>query len=231
MHTLSLYYDWILFDADDTLFAFDAYRGLQLMFSRYGVKFTKKHYKTYQAINKALWLHYQNGLMSAKDLQCQRFRAWADRLNCAAAELNSAFLSAMADICQPLVGALSLLNALQHHVKLGIITNGFTELQQQRLERTGLQAHFAFIVISEQVGSAKPQPVIFDHALQLMGQPARQRVLMVGDNLETDILGGLNAGFITCWLNTHHKHPPKHITPHHQVTCLAELEQWLQNKK
>ncbi len=65
-------YEWVLFDADETLFHFDAFSGLQLMFSGFGVKFTKKHYRAYKAVNKSLWVDYQNGVISAQQLQHQR---------------------------------------------------------------------------------------------------------------------------------------------------------------
>ena len=133
----------------------------------------------------------------------------------------------MAEICVPLEGAVSLLKALSRKVKLGIITNGFTELQQVRLEKTGLKHHFEFIVISEEMGIAKPHSGIFDHALSIMGNPERNRVLMVGDNPDSDILGGINAGLHTCWLNRNNRETPEQIKPHHQVRSLGDLERWL----
>ncbi len=222
-------YDWILFDADETLFEFDAYRGLQQMFVRYDVDFSKNDFIEYQSLNKPLWDQYQQGAITATQLQHQRFQAWAQRLSQSPAQLNSDFLAAMAEICQPLHGVTNLLNALRGRVKLGIITNGFTELQQVRLERTGFLEHFDLLVISEQVGVAKPHPDIFEHALAAMGSPARDRVLMVGDNPDSDIVGGHLAGFHTCWLNADNKQTPNYINPRYQVASMAELERKLFN--
>ena len=220
-------YDWILFDADDTLFHFDAFNGLQLMFSRYGVEFAEQDYDAYQTVNKPLWVDYQNGHIGARQLQRQRFQPWADRLHVPAHDLNSAYLASMAEICTPLAGAVSLLGALSGRARLGIITNGFTELQQARLERTGLAHHFEVLVISEQVGMTKPHRDIFDHALSLMGDPARDRVLMVGDNPDSDILGGINAGLDTCWVNVDGRTAAEAVTPTYEVASLAELERLL----
>lgn len=220
-------YEWILFDADETLFQFDAFSGLKLMFLRFGVDFTQNDYQEYQAINKPLWVDYQNNKITAKELQCKRFDLWSEKLTIPSESLNSAFLSAMLEVCIPLDGAVNLLKMLKGKVKLGIITNGFTELQQERLERTGLKSYFEFIVISEEVGVAKPHVGIFDHALLLMGNPERARVLMVGDNPDSDILGGMNAGFHTCWLNVDGREVPPHITPHYQVKFLSDLERFL----
>lgn len=220
-------YEWILFDADETLFHFDAFSGLKRMFSHFGVQFTKQDYQAYQTINKPLWIDYQNGIITAQQLQHQRFTTWAEELQVLPLELNSAFMTAMAEICSPLDGAVSLLNTLKDKAKLGIITNGFTELQQVRIERTGLSNYFDLLVISEQVGIAKPHRDIFEHALSIMGSPAREEVLMVGDNPDTDILGGINAGLNTCWLNVDHKSAPDGIVPQYQVASLVELENLL----
>ena len=222
-------WDWILFDADETLFTFDAFGGLQRMFLDYSVTFTAEDFQDYQAINKPLWVDYQNGAISALQLQHQRFEGWSQRLSVPAGDLNAAFLNAMAEICVPLPGAVSLLNALKDKVKIGIITNGFTALQQIRLERTGLRDYFDLLVISEQVGVAKPDRKIFDYTFEQMGQPPRDRVLMVGDTAESDILGGINAGIATCWLNAHGRSLPEGIMPTWEVTTLSELERLLCN--
>ena len=76
-------FNWILFDADETLFHFDAYAGLQLMFKGYGVDFTLEQYDVYQALNQPLWVQYQSGEIGAKQLQEQRFSYWGEQLNVA----------------------------------------------------------------------------------------------------------------------------------------------------
>ncbi len=217
-------WDWILFDADDTLFHFDAFAGLQRLFKEYNVDFTTADYHEYQAVNKPLWVEYQNGAITALQLQHQRFSGWAERLNVTPDALNSGFLSTMGEVCVPLEGAVNLMNALKGKVKMGIITNGFTALQQVRLQRTGFRDYFDLLVISEQVGHAKPHPAIFNYALEKMAHPPRERVLMVGDNPDSDILGGINAGLKTCWLNADGREKPEAITPDWQVSSLHELQ-------
>ncbi|MFT5162590.1 MAG: 5'-nucleotidase [Alteromonadaceae bacterium] len=220
-------YQWILFDADETLFHFDAYQGLKLMFSRFDVDFSALDYEQYQAINQPLWVGYQDGKMTAGQLQHTRFVLWAQKLAVSTQTLNSGFLAAMGDICTLLPGAQALIDALTPKVKMGIITNGFTELQSVRLARTGLQDTFFPLVISEQVGVAKPHVGIFEHAFSHMGHPPKEQILMVGDNPHSDIQGGLNAGIHTCWLNSNNQPKPDGIEPHYEVSSLAQLQKLL----
>lgn len=94
-------WDWIFFDADETLFTFDSFTGLQRMFLDYSVTFTAEDFEDYQAVNKPLWVDYQNGAITSLQLQHARFQSWAERLNVAPGLLNDAFISAMAEICSP----------------------------------------------------------------------------------------------------------------------------------
>lgn len=217
-------YDWILFDADETLFHFDALKGMQLMFSRKGVDFTEQDFAHYQMVNKPLWVDYQNGEITAADLKHIRFKQWAEKLDTTTSELNSAFLEAMAEICTLLPGAKELMEAVHGRAKMGIITNGFVDLQAIRLERTGMTDYFEHVIISEEVGIAKPDAGIFHHAFEQMGAPCKTRVLMVGDNPHSDILGGLNVGIDTCWLNVDNQPQIEGITPSYTVTSLHELK-------
>lgn len=222
-------WDCILFDADDTLFHFDSYAGLQRLFAGYDVQFTDQDFADYQAVNKPLWVEYQNGQLSALELQTRRFVGWGQKLSVAPAVLNDGFLSAMAEICLPLEGAASLMKLLHGRVRMGIITNGFTALQQRRLERTGFLDYFSALVVSEEVGMPKPDARIFDHALTQMGNPPRDRVLMVGDTPESDILGGMNAGIKTCWIDHGTRPLPESIKPDWRVKTLSELEALLKS--
>ncbi|WP_394179125.1 pyrimidine 5'-nucleotidase [Marinomonas posidonica] len=221
-------YQWILFDADETLFHFDNFSGLKRMFSLYGVTFEKDDFQAYQNINKPLWVDYQNGKISASELQTRRFDYWAEKLKVSSSQLNQEFLHAMAEICQTLPGADELIKSLhQSGVKMAIITNGFTQLQEIRLKKTGMSQYFEHLIISEQVGVAKPDARIFEYAFDKMAQPNKESVLMVGDTLESDILGGNQFGVDTCWLNHHKLDGHETIKPTYTVNHLAELKNHL----
>lgn len=220
-------YQWLLFDADETLFSFDDFAGLKKLFIGYDVQFSEQDYHEYKQVNKPLWTAYQEQRISAQTLKTERFNLWAEKLGVSANELNSGFLNAMAQICVPLPGAVALLESLSSRVNMAIITNGFTELQQARLENTGLKHYFQDVVISEQVGLAKPDVAIFEHTLAKLNHQDKASVLMVGDNPHSDILGGMQAGIDTCWLNHHAKPVPDNIEPTYEVANLDQLRHLL----
>ncbi|EEX50949.1 5'-nucleotidase [Pasteurella multocida] len=215
-------YQWIFFDADDTLFSFDAFAGLQKLFSDYGVDFQRNDFEEFQRINKPLWVQYQNAEITAEQLQVTRFASWAKKLNKKPVELNDHYLTAMADICKPLEQVVETLEVLKERANLGIITNGFTTLQKLRLEKTGLADWFQFVTISEEVGIAKPDPRIFEYSLELAKVKDRSQVLMVGDNLDSDILGGHNANIDTCWLH-YNRENNSNIKPTYSIGCFDKL--------
>jgi len=218
-----MHYDFILFDADETLFSFDIFAGLSAVFKRYDIKFTEHDFAHYQSKNKQLWITYQNGEISAEHLQVTRFAEWAEKLSVEAKVLNDQFLDAMAEICEPLPGAVDLLHKIQGKAKLVIVTNGFQRLQNKRIQRAGLEHVFDWIVISEIVGYPKPHVAIFDHTLQLLGNPPKSKVLMIGDTISSDILGGVNAGIDTCWLQHKGVVNSSDIKPTYQIQHLDEL--------
>lgn len=216
-------YEWVLFDIDETLLHFDDFRGLKQMFLTFGMEFTEDHYQEYKVVNKQLWTEYQKGEITLPQLQYLRFSPWALKVQKKPEDLSQAFFTSMADICLPIEGALPLIASLENKSRLGVISNGFKALQEKRLARIGLDTYFDVVVISEQVGKGKPDPDIFNYALGLMGNPNPDKVLMVGDNFDADIVGGFKAGFDTCWINHHKIEVAENIQPTYHVSSLIEL--------
>jgi putative hydrolase of the HAD superfamily len=90
-------------------------------------------------------------------------------------------------------GARVVLDYLHHKYRMAIITNGFREVQVDKLSQSGLQKYFDKLFISEEVGAQKPHRLIFEHAIKSMNAPKRKS-LMIGDSWEADIVGAMQFG-------------------------------------
>jgi FMN hydrolase / 5-amino-6-(5-phospho-D-ribitylamino)uracil phosphatase len=132
----------------------------------------------------------------------------------------------------PIAGALDVLASLKPRYRLGVISNtvgsGDAELADV-LERAGMRALIDALVTSRDFGKAKPDPAIFAEGARRLGVPLTD-TCMVGDRLDTDVAGALNAGIPAIWL----KHPGAvaiaGITPTHVLLRLADLPAWLQTR-
>lgn len=124
----------------------------------------------------------------------------------------------------------AMLTELRKEVRLLLLTNGDTQTQREKIEACACQPFFDAVVVGGEQKEEKPSPSIFYHCCDLLGvQPAD--CVMVGDTLETDIQGGLNAGLkATVWVNKSGTMPLKPSpTPHYTVSSVLELPAVLQN--
>lgn len=118
--------------------------------------------------------------------------------------------------------SLELLDALKEKYNLLLLTNGSPALQNVKLELTPeLRDYFKQIIISGDFGIGKPDASIFEHALEQMNVKAHE-VIMVGDNLNTDILGASRTGITSVWVNRKNKKRTD-VKPNHEIKSLREL--------
>ncbi|NSL50647.1 HAD family hydrolase [Calidifontibacillus erzurumensis] len=125
----------------------------------------------------------------------------------------------------------AILDQLKGKYKLLLLTNGSPDLQNTKLTMTPeLPPYFDEIVISGAFGRGKPDPSIFEHALQLLGLN-KDEAIMVGDNLLTDILGASRVGMKSVWINRHNKERLNEVTPDYEIKHLEELFPILESLK
>ena len=110
-----------------------------------------------------------------------------------------------------------------NNIEIGIITNGFIDTQKSRLQISSLNKYFNSVTISEEVGVRKPQIEIFNLALAKHSHIPKEKVLMVGDNLEADIHGAKNAGLDTCWLHRTGLKTKQNANTNYIITELKQL--------
>ncbi len=216
-------YDWVLFDADQTLFSFYSYPGLKNVFAKFGLEFNEEDYKAYQKVNRPLWVDYQDNKITAEELKEHRFAHFAQMLGVSGLELNTLLMNEMSYLSQPLEGVLEMLEALYGKAKMAIITNGFQVIQIPRLIASKTDKFFEFTAVSEMLGQAKPHNEIFEKTFAMMNCEDKKRVLMVGDTLESDILGGNNFGFDTCYFNPKQKENNTEIKATYEIQDIRDL--------
>lgn len=209
-----MHYQWIVFDADDTLFDFGKaeQHAVGRLLESHDVDNTETHQRLYRGINKHLWQELERGGIAPGELKVTRIQRFFDEMNINAdpAEWADHFLDFLAEGSHLLEGAEGVVTQLANHAQLGILTNGLTRVQRSRLERSGLAGHIDVLTISEEVGASKPDAAIFAAMEQAMSTPDKTRVLMVGDRYETDIIGARRFGWDTAWLSPE---LPEDLTP------------------
>jgi len=216
-------YEWIMFDADETLFHFKSFGGLCKTFAKYGIEFSQEDFEAYEIVNKQAWINYQDGKITSVDLKTLRFSSWAKRIGVTPEQLNIEFLASMVEVCTLYDGVLDILEYCQGKYKMAVITNGFMDMQEERLKYHGIEQYFDLLVVSEEVGVAKPNKIIFNYARSQMGNPPRDKILMVGDNVDSDILGGINAGLDTCWFNPRDVSIQRDFSANYQISSMEQL--------
>lgn len=121
-------------------------------------------------------------------------------------------------------GAIALLRELKARgMKLGILTNGFSETHREKIALLQLGEYFDAVFIADEVGMLKPDPLLFAHACTAMGS-SPSRAAMVGDRYNRDISGALEAGMVAIWLKVREEEiPPGAPQPTATVTSLSEI--------
>jgi 2-haloacid dehalogenase len=220
-------YRWLFFDADDTLFDYPRAEtgALEMTFFDMGLTYSPETLPAYQIFNQQVWREFEQGKISALDLRVARFARLFEHLNLAV-DLDTFSQRYLVNLSRESVlieGAANLLADLCGQYHMGLITNGLPEVQRPRLAGSGIAKFFDFVAISEEMGVAKPDPRFFSAALAMAGQPDPRSVLVIGDSLNSDIRGGIQAGLDTLWYNPSGKPGDPRWPVVHECRSLEEM--------
>ena len=199
---------FVWFDLDDTLYDFKASSEIALKrvyadFNLCEFFSSEDEWKNiYHRHNAALWDKYNRAEVAMETLRHDRFflplaeaGAPAERARKLVLPLDKAYLRHLADTGLTLPYARETLKELRDKgFRIGILSNGFTDVQYDKLRTSGLAPLIDCVVLSDEIGANKPNRTLFDYALRKAGTKAADSVL-VGDNPDTDIAGALGAGW------------------------------------
>ncbi|MCD7964100.1 MAG: YjjG family noncanonical pyrimidine nucleotidase [Rikenellaceae bacterium] len=225
-------YSNILFDFDRTLWDVDTNQknAQRFVYDKYGLfsicNDFELFYNIYLEINDRLWLEYRDGKVSREHLRNHRFVETLQRLDnpdpALARTLSNEYINVAPSFNSTIPYSREILEYLDPKYDMHIITNGFNEVQHLKLRNCGLDVFFGEIITSEDAGANKPHPAIFEYAMEKTGAE-KHETIVIGDDIENDILGGMNAGIDTVYFNPH-KNTDRHgIKPTYEISCLREL--------
>ena len=199
-------YTTVYFDLDNTLLDFSAAErsAINRLLTLYGITPKSDYVRLYSSINRKYWESFERGEIAREDIFEGRFREFLSAVGAVAdAEKMAAdYFTLLAAGHDLMPGAKEVLEYLKGRgYTVCATTNGVTKTQYKRIAESGIGVFFDYVFISEEVGVQKPERGYFDYVLNNTPEKDRERVLIVGDSQSSDILGGINSGIDTCWLN------------------------------
>jgi len=223
----------LFFDLDHTLWDFEAnsrqtlqelYTSMQL--NAKGVDDFDRFHKNYLVHNDKLWDRYRNGFIKVDEMRWKRmwltlldFKIGSEPL---AREMGNLFLELLPTRKILFPHTIELLEYLTaKNYQLHLITNGFEKTQHSKLKNSGLAKYFKQVITSEGSNSLKPHKEIFEYAFLKTGAK-KEESIMIGDTVEVDIQGAINAGIDQVYVN--HLHLETALKPTYTVYSLKELE-------
>jgi YjjG family noncanonical pyrimidine nucleotidase len=221
----------IFFDLDHTLWDFDVNSELAfeaILKKDHPTIQTTEFIEKYAPINQACWKLYQYDKITHAELRYNRLKFTFDALEyfVSDAQIESIahdYIELLPENNRLFEGTIEVLEYLEKKYKLHIITNGFADVQYKKINNSNIAGFFKTITNSEMAGVKKPNPIIFEYALNL-AQAKKENSIMIGDCLEADVQGALDAGLDAIFFNDKKVQVKQNVK---QVTHLLELKKYL----
>ena len=224
--------EFLFLDLDDTILDFHKAERIAISktFRDFGIEPTEEVLARYSQINKACWHKLELGEWTREEVLVRRFEILFAEHNivCDGTQVARAYEKNLAIGHYFLPGAEEAVDALSKKYRLFLASNGTASVQQGRMTSANLYRFFEKVFVSQELGANKPAKEFFERATAQIPGYDPQKALMVGDSLTSDILGGMNAGMKTCWVNPKHLPADPAITADYEIEALSQLEALLE---
>lgn len=222
-------YKYLLFDLDNTLLDFSKAetRALSSTFNKFGISYSNENVSLFKKINKKYWELFEVGKISKEELLVSRFRDFFEVIKIEGinpSEFNSYYLNELTMGTEEIDNSYLLLSELIGF-DISIVTNGVTKTQLKRIQRSRLSKFINHIYISEVIGYQKPKKEFFDYVIKDLKVNNLKEVLLIGDSLTSDIVGGISYGIDTVWFNPNSI--STNLAPTYIISNLLELREIL----
>jgi len=221
----------LFLDLDDTILDFKKaeYIAIGNTFETMGLEPTEEIRHRYHEINDAHWKMLERGELTRDQVLVQRFEKLLAEFGIQADGVRVARLyeKNLSTGHWFLPGAEEAVMELYKHYRLFLASNGTASVQKGRMTSANLYRWFETVFVSQEIGHNKPSKEYFEACFARIPGFDKEKCLMVGDSLSSDIQGGINAGIKTCWVNPAHKSSGD-IHPDYEIEALADLPRLLE---
>lgn len=221
----------VFFDLDHTLWDFEKNSALtfEKILTENSIKVDLPDFiQVYVPANLEFWKLYREEKITKEELRYRRLRTVFDRLKYPISDiminlLAEEYIAHLSSFTHLFPDTIETLEYLRPKYKLHIITNGFQEIQERKMGNSGIHGYFDLIINSEMVGVKKPNPLIFQVALE-KALTSPDRSIMIGDSLEADIFGAMAVGMHSLHFNAHNEAPHNYCQI---INGLGEIKSFL----
>ena len=223
--------EFLFLDLDDTIL--DFHKAERIAISKtireFGVEPTEEILDLYHGINKWHWEQLEQGKLTRAEVLVNRFGVLFERLGqeVDAPKCAKTYEYNLSQGHWFLPGAEEAVDALSKKYRLFLASNGTAIVQKGRMTSANLYRFFETVFVSQEIGHNKPSKEYFDACFSSIPGFDKEKAMIVGDSLSSDIKGGINAGIKTVWVNPDHKDCGD-IRPDYEIESLSQLEALLE---
>ncbi len=219
--------DTILWDIDGTLMDFKASekRAIKKAFSDFSADMTDEEISLYSEINDSCWKMMERGEIPRERVFSLRFEIFFEKTGhfCDIEKLNENYLTYLGEMFVIQDNSYEILKSLKGKVRQYIVTNGHKKPQTMKVAASGFIDLIDGLFISGELGCQKPSKEFFDKCFEIIGDIDKEKTIIIGDSLTSDIKGGNNAGILTCWYNPEGAEKPTDLKIDYEIKTLSEV--------